>query len=82
MTRKIYDAWLNASNGEEKMIKEGTTLINTLITSGLRYGWDFNFREFKFFGCAARVQIECDEDTIKEIRVLTKRDWKETKPLP
>lgn len=82
MTRKIYDAWLKVSNGEEKMIEEGTTLINTLMTSGLRYGWDFNFREFKFFGCAARIQIECDKDTIEKIKRFTNYRWEETKPLP
>lgn len=86
MARKIYDEWMNASRASERMIAEGTNLINELMANvacgNLRYGSDFLIRKLEFIGCALRLQIEADEESIKEIRMLTKRDWCETKPLP
>ena len=86
MARKIYDTWMNASRASERMIAEGTSVINDLMANvacgNLRYGEDFLLKKFEFVGCAARVQIEADEDAIEEIRIDTKRDWQETKPLP
>ena len=86
MARKIYDTWMDASNASERMIAEAMSVINELMANvacrNLRYGRDFLIRKFEFVGCAARVQIECDEDAIEEVRIDTRRKWEETKPLP
>ena len=86
MARKFYDTWMNASHASERMIAEATSVLNELMANvacgNLEYGHHFLIRKFEFIGCAARVQIEADEDWIEEIRIDTKREWEETKPVP
>jgi len=86
MARKIYDTWMNCSRASERMIAEATSVLNELMANcacgNLKYGHDFLIKKFEFVGCAARIQIEADEDSIEEIRIDTKRKWEETKPLP
>lgn len=83
MVRKIYDTWMNVSLGNGMMILEATNVMNTLAAiAGRPDIGDIMIHKFEFVGCAARVQIECNEETIEVIKTITRRKWEETKPLP
>lgn len=73
---KIYDTWMAVSNGYEATMVEGIAVLNGL---NMFFKDRYLLEGFERIGCAYRIQISTDEETIKEMEVKFNREWEPTR---